>query len=94
MAAQLNNAEKEIFERVIREELKKDEEVHSLRIVFYLRNYHNLRRHLPSFQWAFVRRMRKIIEEKTSCKHCQTVCAETKKNFTCKMFVRTHIEDK
>jgi hypothetical protein len=46
----------------------------------------------------FIEEMKVLDEDngqiKPSCKNCQTICSAAKKNFSCKDFVPTHIEDK
>lgn len=62
MAVQLNNKEKEVYRRVIKEMIQEEKNVASLKIVFYLRTRHDQRRHHQTKQWGFVNRIRKIIE--------------------------------
>lgn len=62
MAAQLNNKEKEVYRQAIKEEIQKDKNTVSLKIVWHLRTIYNQRRHHQTIQWGFVNRMRKIIE--------------------------------
>ena len=63
MAAQLSNEEKKVYRQIIKEQLAKDKNVSSLRIVWELRHQCNRKRHHQTIQWGFVKRMRKIIEE-------------------------------
>ena len=60
MGARLNKSEKELYERVIKEEIAKNENVASLRIVWEIHKSNPLHRHTFSQMATIVRRMRKV----------------------------------